>query len=190
MKPKTAEFLLTKVMGWTIGSKFPDVDKALILGVPHTSILDFVVTALYARSQNVTVKVLVKEKFFFWPLKGLLEKFGAMPLKSRENGGTSAAMQMIEAFESHEKIFMAFAPEGTRSPVKRWKKGFHTIATAANVPVYAGFFDWGRKTISCGEYFPLTDDARTDLLRLQQHYKDKGVSGRHPEKLAFDDSIK
>lgn len=190
MKPKTAEFILTKVMGWTIGSKFPEVDKALILGVPHTSIMDFPVSALYARSQNVEVNLLVKEKFFFWPLKGLLRKLGALPLKSREKGGASAAIQMIEAFESREKLFMAFAPEGTRSPVKRWKKGFHTIARAANVPVYAGFFDWGTKTVSCGEYFPLTDDVQSDMLRLQQHYKDLGVKGRHPEKLAFDDTIR
>lgn len=190
MRQKTAEFILTKVMGWTIGSKFPEEGKALILGVPHTSIMDFPVTALYARSQNVTVNVLVKEKFFFWPLKYILRRFGAMPLRSRENGGANAAMQMIEAFNSNEKIFMAFAPEGTRSPVKRWKQGFHTIARAANVPVYAGFFDWGTKTISCGELFPLTDDVKADMLRLQQHYKDLGVSGRHPEKLAFDDSVK
>jgi len=190
MRPKTAEFILTKLMGWTIGSKFPDEDKALILGAPHTSIMDFPVTALYGRSQNVPLKVLVKEKFFFWPLGGLLRKWGAIPLKSREKGGASAAMQMIEAFNSHDRIYMAFAPEGTRSPVKRWKPGFHTIARAAEVPVYAGFFDWRTKTISCGELFPLTDDSRADVLRLQKYYYDKGVSGRHPEKIDFDDSIR
>ena len=56
------------------------------------------------------------------------------------------------------------------------------IAREAGVPVYAGYFDWGTKTITCGERFPLTDDSRADLARLQEYYEQLHLTGKHPEK--------
>ena len=163
--------------------------KALILGVPHTSAWDFVISYLYFRSQGAQINVLIKEKFFVWPIKGFLRRAGAMPLKSAADGGGNAIFQMVEAFNGHDHILMGIAPEGTRKPVKKWKTGFHVIATKAGVPVYAGYVDWGRKEVGYGEIFPLTDDAQADMLRLQKHYKDLGVRAKFPEKFVFDDSV-
>ena len=125
MKPSTARFILTRILGWKPDPAFPAAKKALVLGVPHTSIWD--------------------------------------------------------------TILIGIAPEGTRKPVKRWKTGYHIIATKAGVPVYAGYINWKEKYISFGEVFPLTDDVRADTLRLQRHYKSLGVAAKHPENFIYDD---
>ena len=186
MKQSTAKFILNRVLGWKGQENFPTEGKSLMLGVPHTSVWDFVISYLYVRSAGANICILIKEKFFVWPIAGLLRRSGAIPL--RKNGG-STVFQMVEAYNSHDNILMGIAPEGTRKPVKKWKTGFHVIATKAGATVYTGYFDWSRKEVGYGEPFPLTDDVQADMLRLQKHYKDLGVKGKYPEKFAVDDSL-
>ena len=191
MKQSTAAFILNRMMGWTGQDGFPKEGKALFLGVPHTSIWDFVVSYLYARSQGGQINILIKEKFFVWPFAGMLRRAGAIPLRGKSTAAAGGTVyQMIEAFKEHDNIMMGIAPEGTRKPVKRWKTGFHAIAARAGVPVYAGYIDWGCKKVGYGEIFPLTDDPQADMIRLQQHYKELGVKAKFPEKFVFDDSVK
>ena len=56
------------------------------------------------------------------------------------------------------------------------------IAKETGVPLYAGYFDWGTKRVSCGENFPLTGDVKADLARLQEYYENLHLTGKHPEK--------
>ncbi|MBQ7222824.1 MAG: 1-acyl-sn-glycerol-3-phosphate acyltransferase [Bacteroidales bacterium] len=187
MKPKTAKFILEKVLGWTGVQNKPEEPKCIIMGVPHTSILDFVITFFYYRSLGGHPKVLIKAKFFVGPLGWLLRRCGALPLKNDK--GAAAVLEMVHAFEKYPEIQFCFAPEGTRAAVKRWKTGFHTIAKAANVPVYLGYFDYKHKVISCGERFELTDDAHADMIRMQKEYKKLPIYGYHPERIAFMDEV-
>ena len=89
--------------------------------------------------------------------------------------------------EKNEKFALCIAPEGTRKPVKRWKTGFHTFARAAGVPVYLGYFDWGKREIGHGPRFECSDNAMADLRAIQAFYKEKGVQGKRPGHLAYLD---
>lgn len=154
--------------------------KCIILGVPHTSAWDFIISLLYYNSEGHKAYVMVKDSFFRWPFGRLLRALGGIPVK--QGKGANLVLQVIKEFQSREILHLAIAPEGTRKATERWKTGFHTIARAANVPVYLGYFDWKRKEIGRGEKFELTDDVQGDLKRIRQYYKDKGVVGKHPEK--------
>jgi 1-acyl-sn-glycerol-3-phosphate acyltransferase len=184
MKPQTAHFFLT-LMGWkAIEPPVPE-PKCVILGVPHTSFWDFVVSYLYYTSVGGKTNIMIKKEFFRWPVKKLLISLGGIPVDRSRAAGAELIMHTIEEFNSRETLHLSIAPEGTRKPVEKWKAGFHKIATAANVPVYLGYFDWKTKTIGRGIKFDLTDDAKADLKRIRQYYKDKGVVGKHPERFAL-----
>lgn len=184
MKPATAHRILTRWMHWTIADPtLPPEPKHIVLGVPHTSIWDFVVAWLYYRSLGGRPRVMIKQEFFFWPLSALLRSLGAIPV-DRKNP-VRITKQVIDAMERSESFHLCIAPEGTRKPVKRWKTGFHTFAKAAGIPVYLGFFDWGRKEIGHGPRFECSDDAMADLRAIQAFYKDKGVQGKHPGCLEY-----
>ena len=159
----------------------PPIDgpKGIILGVPHTSAWDFVISWIYYTSVGGKASVMVKKEFFWGPLAPLMRSLGGVPV-DRKRGATDAK-QMIDAMNKAEKMHLAIAPEGTRQLTEKWKTGFHTIAKACDVPVYLGYFDWGRKQISRGERFELTDDAQADLKRIRQIYKEMGLKGKHPE---------
>ena len=171
---------MLRKMGWTtIGGPVPE-KKAIILGVPHTSIMDFVVSYLfYTQFDAGKAKVMIKKEFFFWPLGPMLRKMGAIP--TDRSNATAMVKGLIDEMEKDDTFILAIAPEGTRKPVKKWKTGYHTIAKAVDCPVYLGFFDWGTKRVGRGEKVELTDDARKDTDRIQAIYESMGIQGKHPK---------
>ena len=64
-------------MGWTtVGGPVPE-NKAIILGVPHTSAMDFVISYLfYTQFAAQKARVMIKKEFFFWPIGPLIRRMG------------------------------------------------------------------------------------------------------------------
>lgn len=186
MSPKFCKFLLN-LLGWKAIEPPAPEDKCIILGVPHTSIWDFVISYLYYTSVGGQAHIIVKQDFFFWPLGSLLRKLGAVPLNKQH--GVSVTKQIIDTVKKADKLHLAIAPEGTRSAVKRWKTGFYTIAKAAEIPVYLGYFDWKKKIVGRGEKYILSDSPTEDLVRIQKHYKAMGVVAKFPEKFVYLDEV-
>lgn len=158
--------------------------KCIILGVPHTSSWDLIISYLYYRSMGHPANVMVKKELFFWPLAPILKAMGGIPV-DRKNGA-GLVRQMIEAFQTHDVLHLAIAPEGTRKKTSHWKTGFHTIAQAANVPVYLGYFDWSKKEVGRGVKYELTDNPKEDVRNIKQWYKEKGVRGKYPDMFTTD----
>ncbi len=169
-----------RLMGWTAVDDAVESDKCIILGVPHTSMWDFVVSYLYYRSKGEKAKCMIKKDFFFPPLGWLLRALGGIPVD--RTSPTNMLRSVIAEMQKPGRFHLALAPEGTRKPVKNWKTGFHLIARSAGIPVYLGYFDWGTKRIGRGQKVELTDDPRADMKRIQEIYESMHLVGKHPEK--------
>lgn len=170
---------LLRMLGWKAMDPPVPEPKCIILGAPHTSVWDFPISYLYYTSVGGKASVMIKSAFFVPPLGWLLKALGGIPVTPDHRA--TLVRQMIKAFEEREVLHLAIAPEGTRKAVNNWKSGFHVIARAVGVPVYLGYFDWKTKTVGRGERIELTDDAKADLKRIRQWYRDKGVVGKYPE---------
>jgi 1-acyl-sn-glycerol-3-phosphate acyltransferase len=175
---KISAFLL-KLLGWKVEGSVAPEPKCIIIGVPHTSAWDFVISYLFYASVGGKASILVKKEFFFWPAGFFVRKMGGIPINRSK--GANVIRQTVHLFNTMEHLHLAMTPEGTRKRVVRWKAGFHTIAKLSNVPVYLGSFDWGRKVITIGEKFELTDDAQADIRRMKDFYREKGIQGKFPE---------
>lgn len=172
---------MLRLMGWTPVDKEPVPEpKAVILGVPHTSIWDFLVSYFYYKSIGGDPHIMIKKEFFFWPMDPILRKLGAIPV-DRGKGAALLVRSIIHEFEKKDRLHLAIAPEGTRKAVKKWKSGFHTIARAAGVPVYLGYFDWGTKRVGHGPRFEISDNAAADLEKIQAIYEEMHLTGLHPK---------
>lgn len=164
-------------MGWTtVGGPMTE-DKAIVLGVPHTSAWDFVISYLFYTQFGKVAHVMIKKEFFFWPVGPILRKVGCIPV-DRSNS-VALVKSLIEEMDKVDTFHLAIAPEGTRKAIRKWKTGYHLIATKVGCPVYLGYFDWGGKRVSVGEKFALTDDAKADTERIQEHYETLGLKGKH-----------
>ena len=164
-------------MGWeSVGGPMKE-KKAIVLGVPHTSVWDFLVSYLFYTQFGKVAHIMIKKEFFFWPLGPILRACGAVPV-DRESAA-SMVRSLIHEMDQADEFHLAIAPEGTRKAVKRWKTGFHLIARETGATVYIGYYDWGRKRISVGEPFELSDDPKADMQRIYDHYRPMGIQGKH-----------
>ena len=177
------KFIL-KILGWKAVGGVATEPKCIIIGIPHTSAWDFVISWLFYTSVGGKASVLVKKEFFFWPVGYIVRKMGGVPIDRSK--GANVIRQTIQLFNEREHMHLALTPEGTRELTKNWKAGFHTIATNAKVPVYLGSFDWGRKEITIGNKFELTDDPKEDIKRMKDFYREKGVVAKYPEKFTTE----
>ena len=171
---------LLRAMGWTVVEPAAEEDKVIILGVPHTSGWDFVISYLYYRSLGEHAKCMIKKEFFIPPLSWILKAMGCIPVD--RSSPTNMLRSVINQMEGPGRFHLALAPEGTRKPIKNWKTGFHLIARSAGIPVYMGYFDWGTKRVGRGQKVELTDDPRADMKRIQALYEEMHLTGKHPEK--------
>ena len=154
--------------------------KAIVLGVPHTTVHDFIVSYLFYTQFGKVAHIMIKKEFFFWPVGPILRACGAVPVERKS--AATMVRSLISAMEGVDEFHLAIAPEGTRRAVKKWKSGFHLIARETGATVYMGYFDWGRKRISVGEPMELTDDVKADMEKLYAHYRPMGLVGYHKDK--------
>ena len=188
--PRWAKFCgwLLRKMGWeSVGGPMAE-PKAIVLGVPHTSVRDFIVSYLFYTQFGKVAHIMIKEEFFFWPLGPILRWCGAVPVEQKT--ASTTVRSLISLMEDVPEFHLAMAPEGTRALTRRWKNGYHLIAKETGATVYLGYYDWGRKRISVGEPFELSDDPQADMYRIYDHYRPMGIQGYHPEKFAVPDSPK
>lgn len=170
---------LLRVLGWTtVGGPIPE-KKGIILGVPHTSVMDFIISYLFYTQFGKVAHVMIKKEFFKWPFGWFLRKAGCVPV-DRSNS-VAMVKSLIEEMDKEEEFVLAIAPEGTRKPIKKWKTGYHLIAKTVGCPVYMGYFDWGKKRVSRGEKVELTDNAREDTDRIQALYEEMHFVGKYPK---------
>ncbi|MBQ3382497.1 MAG: 1-acyl-sn-glycerol-3-phosphate acyltransferase [Bacteroidales bacterium] len=170
---------LLKLMGWKAEENKIVDTKCIILGVPHTSVVDFIVAWAYGVSIGITPNIMIKKEFFFWPLGWLLRKMGAIPVDRSK--GSNVALHSIQAMKEADTMYLAIAPEGTRKKTDRWKMGFLTIARACDVPVYLGYFDYKTKKVGSGPRFAVSDNPKEDMKRIQAHYAAMHLEGRHKD---------
>ena len=181
VRPGWAKFCgwLLRRMGWeSVGGPMKE-KKAIVLGVPHTSFWDFLVSYLFYTQFGKVAHIMIKKEFFFWPLGPILRACGAVPV-DRESAA-SMVRSLIHEMDQADEFHLAIAPEGTRKAAKRWKTGFHLIARETGSTVYIGYYDWGRKRISVGEPMELTNDPKADMQRIYDHYRPMGIQGLHKD---------
>ncbi len=184
-RPPEANYFISKlarfifwVFGWHVTGELPNIPKMLLIGGPHTSNWDGAVFYLFSLSVRAHIQFLGKHTLFKFPFGGIMRWAGGVPINRTTT--VNAVDQVVEAFNSHERMALIIAPEGTRSLTEHWKTGFYYIALKAQVPVVMAYVDYSRKRCGVGPHFMPTGDIDADFKQVQAFYADK--VGRHPEK--------
>ena len=176
--------LILKIFGWKLKGGLPADKKAVVISVPHTSIMDFIWGKLTFISQGVPTYILMKKEFFFFPLGPILRALNVIPV-DRVNKENHIVERMVEEFKKRDVMYLTITPEGSRKKRKKWKKGFLVIAKEAGVPVYLGRIDYKDKYCTWGPRFEPTGDPDADLKYIMSTYKD--ANPRHPENFSAGD---
>ncbi len=175
---KIARFLM-KSTGWKIVGTLPELKQYVLIAAPHTSNWDVIVGLAARFVVGVKINFLVKHQLFFFPLGNLLKALGAMPVNRSKK--SNVVEQIAEIFQTQDEFKLTIAPEGTRSPVTRWKEGFYHIAMKAQVPIVMIGLDYGSKAIRISEPFTPSGDIQADFDHIFAYFKT--IKGRSPKEI-------
>ncbi len=167
-------------MGWKCEVSETIGKKGIIALAPHTSNFDFILGILYSRAEGIKSNFLMKKEWFFWPLGCIMRKLGGIPVYRSKK--MSLTDQLAKVANERESFLLCITPEGTRSRVEEWKRGFYYIALKANLPIWLYGIDYSTKTIKCTKTIIPDGNIEEQMRLIMSYYKD--FKGKHPEKFA------
>jgi 1-acyl-sn-glycerol-3-phosphate acyltransferase len=151
--------------------------RTVLVGAPHTSNWDWILTMLAAWDSGIQVRLLAKKELFRGPLAPLLRATGAVELDRQSPGAT--IRELLKEAKGDQPFVLGVAAEGTRSKGEYWKPGFYRIAQQTGLPLTLGFLDVPSRTLGWGPTFAPTGNVRADMDRIRAFYADK--TGLRPE---------
>tara|TARA_R110000796_G_scaffold35017_3_gene90243 strand:+ start:228241 stop:228780 length:540 start_codon:yes stop_codon:yes gene_type:complete len=172
-----AKFIYFKIMGWTVDGTFPNLNKFVIIVVPHTSWVDFFLGLLIRKVWNQEINYVAKKSLFKPPFGWFFKWTGGAPIdRSKINNSVNS---IVKLFSERQKFRLALSPEGTRKKVKEWKTGFYFIAKTANVPIVMVAFNFDKKQIKISNPYYTSDNKEADFKIFKSFFK--GIIGKIPE---------
>lgn len=145
--------------------------KGILVGAPHTSNWDWVLTMLLAWDNNIQIRLLVKDSFFKGPMGPIMRATGAVALDRANPGATIRAL--LSEVDTDETFLLGIAAEGTRSKGEYWKSGFYRISQQTGLPITLAFLDAPSRTVGWGPTFAPTGDVNADMDRIREFFADK-----------------
>ncbi len=177
---KTFGWLFFKIMGWKFDFSVPvhKISKCVLVSAPHTSNWDFFYALFAFWYLKIPIRFFIKDTY----TKGLpgiiFNRLGAIGVdrSQRQNLVEYASELLTES----ENLYLLNSPEGTRSRVDQWKKGFYYIAEKAQVPLLLAYCDYTQKKAGIGRVINLENRTKEDVFEeIQEYYKD--IKGKYPE---------
>jgi 1-acyl-sn-glycerol-3-phosphate acyltransferase len=175
------KWLLYKKMGWTVQVTEPHPQKYIICLAPHTSNWDFLIGQLYNKAEGLGSNFMMKKEWFFWPLGPIFRKLGGIPVYRQKH--TRMTDAMAQTAREADEFRLCITPEGTRSRVEEWKKGFYFIAQGAQIPILLYGLDYERKLIQCTKTVIPSGDLEKDMRDIKLYFKD--FKGKKPENFSI-----
>lgn len=161
---------LMRLLGWSFPGQKPPDKKFLLIGAPHTSNWDFLLTLALIHQFDLPLRYMVKDQVFKGPWAGLLKSLGAVPIdRSRR---VNVVDSTIEAIQRTPEIVIGILPEGTRKRTEYWKSGFYHIGLGAGIPLVLAKVDRPTKTVTLGPRIELTGDREADMARIAEYFAD------------------
>lgn len=170
--------LILNMMGWKIKGSFPDEKKLIIIGAPHTSNWDLILAMSSMLSVGLRFSWMMKKEAFFWPVGRLWKALGGIPI---DRGGDIDVVSQISAyFQNNDNVWIGLTPEGTRSKVESFKKGYLRMAYGTGVPLFIIGINAPTKEVVLDKIWETTGDMDVDNAAVKAYFE-RNFTGIRPE---------
>lgn len=173
-----SKFIFKSILGWTLEGDFPKCDQMVIIVIPHTHWVDFIVAILVRDFLKEPIHFLGKEELFTGFKGRFFRAAGGYPVNRSKS--TNTVTQAVSYFKKNRVFRLALAPEGTRKKVKTLKTGFYQIAKQAGVPILPVAFDFENKKMIFHPLFFPSPSQESDIYQIEQMFR--GIKGKRPER--------
>lgn len=176
----TISGMILKEAGWKIDTKFPDIKKSVTIFAPHTSYYDAIYGKLAINEFGIKHMLLCKKELFFFPMNIIIKLFKSIPVRGVKN--SNAIYQVVDLLNNAKELHIVVSPEGTRSKVTKWNKGFYYIAKKAKVPIVVGYIDYEKKEIGIKGIVDQIKDYESTITCINKMYEN--VLAKYPAKFS------
>lgn len=170
MKKIFAKIIL-KIIGWKVvlQGDVNNLDRCILVVAPHTANEEYLLGNLAYWSLGKPLKIIIKDAhtkaWYGFLVKGL----GGIGIdRSQKNDLVNFVANQFKK----EDFSLVITPEGTRSWVPKWRKGFYHMAVAAKVPIVLAAGDFKRKIIYLGYEIPVDRIQNESYESLMQEIEE------------------
>lgn len=183
MKKLIAKAIL-KLIGWKVvlQGDANNLDRCILVVAPHTHNSEYILGNLAYWVLGKKLKVIIKDAHTKAFYGGIVKGLGGVGIdRSQKN---DLVKFVVNEFKKDD-FSLVITPEGTRSWVPKWRKGFYNMALAAKVPIVLAGGDYKRKTINLGYIIPYekleTHTFEEVMQEIQDFYVKYDITPKHPE---------
>lgn len=159
------------LMGWKLKGNLPNTSKMVVVAVPHSSNIDFILALSVIWGWGIRVNFLGKHTLFKFPHGFFFKGVGGIPVDRKSPQGL--VNKMTEEFHRRKALILGIAPEGSRNSDGSLKEGFARIAQAASVPVIPIIVNYKTRTISIGKVI----DDLSSVTEILEAVREQALSG-------------
>ena len=166
--------LLFNLLGWKVvlEGDVDNLDRCILVVAPHTVNQEYILGNLAYWSLGKPLKVIIKDQHTKAWYGFFIKAIGGIGIdRSQKNDLVNFVAELFKK----EDFSLVITPEGTRSWVPKWRKGFYHMAMAAKVPIVIAAGDFKDRIIYLGKKISVEDlETRTyeDIMaELEEDYK-------------------
>ena len=164
--------LILKLVGWKVvlHGDVNNLNRCILAVAPHTHNSEYILGNLAYWSLEKPLKVIIKDAHTKAWYGSIIKNLGGVGIdRSQKNDLVNFVAKQFEK----DDFSLVITPEGTRSWVPKWRKGFYHMALAAKVPIVLAVGDFGTKTMFLGYKIPyerLISVPYEEILKEIQDY--------------------
>ncbi|WP_262148280.1 1-acyl-sn-glycerol-3-phosphate acyltransferase [Chryseobacterium foetidum] len=164
--------LILKTIGWKVvlQGDVNVLNRCILVVAPHTHNSEYLLGNLAYWALGKPLKIIIKDAHTKAWYGSVVKGLGGIGIdRSQKNDLVNFVAKQFEK----DDFSLVITPEGTRSWVPKWRKGFYHMALAAKVPIVLAAGDFKRKTMFLGytiSYEKLSTLPYEEIMREIEDY--------------------
>ncbi|UOE39009.1 1-acyl-sn-glycerol-3-phosphate acyltransferase [Chryseobacterium oryzae] len=163
--------LVLKLMGWKVELQgdVNNLNRCILVVAPHTHNMEYLLGNLAYWSLGKKLKIIIKDAHTKAWYGAIVRGLGGIGIdRSQKNDLVNFVAKQF----AKEDFSLVITPEGTRSWVPKWRKGFYHMALAAKVPIVLAAGDFKRNTVFLGYKIPYERLETVSFSEIMQEIQD------------------
>lgn len=176
--------LALSLLGWKVKLEGNSsvLGRCILVVAPHTHNMEYILGNFAFWSLDKPIRVIIKDAHTKAWYGSVVKGLGGIGIdRSQKNDLVNF---ITEQFEK-EDFALVITPEGTRSYVEKWRKGFYHMAMATKIPIVLAAGDFKRKIIYLGysiHYEEYSKMSYHELLdRIRNYYLERDIQPKIKE---------
>jgi hypothetical protein len=163
--------LILKIVGWKVvlQGDVNVLNRCILVVAPHTHNSEYILGNLAYWSLDKPLKIIIKDAHTKAWYGSVVKGLGGIGIdRSQKNDLVNFVANQF----AKEDFSLVITPEGTRSWVPKWRKGFYHMALAAKVPIVLAAGDFKRKTMYLGYTIPVERIATASYEEIMKEIEE------------------